>query len=93
MGINTPFLVTEVVLKSRPLVEGALFPVHPERVTIDPVALEAFFELYHGMTSEESDRTGYDARVAAAIKTLKPFFERNEAKLQSAPSDPSPLAP
>lgn len=40
----------------------------------------AFQELYYGMTSEESDRTGYDARVAKAIKTLKPFFEKHEAK-------------
>lgn len=40
----------------------------------------AFQELYYGMTSEESNRTGYDARVAAAIKTLKPFFEKHEAK-------------
>lgn len=55
-------------------------PQKTRMTAIDPEALHAFFELYYGMTSEESDRTGYDPRVAAAIKTLKPFFEKHEAK-------------
>lgn len=64
---------------------GQLIPITPPQpkarmTAIDPEALHAFFELYYGMTSEESDRTGYDARVAKAIKTLKPFFEKHEAK-------------